>query len=447
MRTNLAYSISSAIRAAGALAMLASLTTGCQIYLGDDDPQQCTLPPPEPPLLLLDPVTGECVPYGVGPICDPDTCECAEPVYDFPSWAPCNSACTGLDELTCMATPGCRATYRLEDYNGCVATDQTGPIQGTCAGLDAWECSRHDDCVAVHDGGFYIAEDPVAPQPPPLGWFISCDSEPTPCDSNTDCRAGERCNAEEVCMLPPDCLADAACVPVCGGICVPDDRGSCFGEVVCLAPVPACEPGSVPAVSNGCYTGECIPLAECPSVPFEECHGQPACDALPPTCAEGEVPQIRNGCWTGACIPLQLCEPQPSPGACFGQITCDAAPPVCPDGAVPGIANGCFDGTCIRLEQCGAWPPSLTCTSDVLCESLPPYCPQGYVPLIDGTCWSDICAPAAMCGQEPVSCTDIVDEEACLSAPSCTPMYTGVNCTCGPDGACTCQSWQFDRCS
>jgi hypothetical protein len=442
---NLAYSMSRAVRATAALALLASLATGCQIYFDNPpDPPICSLPPSEPPLMLLDPFTGQCVAYDLGPICDPDTCECLEPVYDLPSWAPCNSVCTGLDEYTCMAVPGCRATYRQEEFHGCFATDQTGPIQGACEGLDGWDCSRHDDCLAIHEGEFYTAEDPVSP-PQQLGWFVSCQSEPTPCTTDDACAGGERCNSDEVCTVPPECADGAACDAICGGFCVPEERGSCFGEVLCLAAVPECPPDSTPAVSNGCYTGECIPLGECPPVPFEECHGQPACDALPPECPEGHVPQLRNACWTGACIPLALCEQQPSPGACFGAITCDAAPTQCDQGFVAGIANGCFDGTCIPLDKCGAWPPSLACTSDVQCDADLPYCPQGYVPLTDGICWGNICAPAVMCEQQPV-CTDIADEESCLSSAGCTPVYTGADCTCAPDGGCTCQSWQFDRC-
>jgi hypothetical protein len=429
--------------------MLASLATGCQIYIGDDEPPPpiCTVPPSEPPLLLLDPNTGECVAYDLGPICDPYTCVCEEPVYDLAPMAPCFSDCTGLDEYACMATAGCRAAYRQDEYRGCFATAPNGPIQGACDGLDAWECSRHDDCIAIHEGEFYAAEDPVQPVPPEqqLGRFVSCQSEPTPCTGDDECQDGERCNAD-LCLAPPECADDPACDTVCGGFCVPEDPATCFGEVLCLAPVPECPAGTMPGVSNGCYTGECIPLDECPPVPFEECHGQPACDALPPECPEGHVPQLRGACWTGACIPLQLCEQQPSPGACFGAITCDAEPTQCKEGSVPGISNGCFDGTCIELAACGAWPPSLSCTGDELCEIVPPECPQGYVRLIEGSCYSDICAPAVMCEAPQPVCSDIVDEESCLATVGCTPVYTGADCTCAPDGGCTCQSWQFDRC-
>jgi hypothetical protein len=444
MRTNLAYSLSRAVRVIAALVMLASLATGCQIYF-DDDPPICVLPPYEPPLRLLDPVSGQCVAYDLGPICDPDTCACAEPAYDLPSWAPCESECTGLDEYTCMVVPGCRATYRQEQFHGCYATDQTGPVQGACEGLDGWECSRHDDCIAIHDGEFYIADSPVPP-PQELGWFVSCQSELTPCTGDDECQDGQRCSAPDMCTVPPECANDPLCDTVCGGFCVPEERGSCFGEVLCLALPPECSPGTTPGVSNGCWTGACIPLGECPPVPFEECHGQPTCDAAWPTCPEGHVPQLRDGCWTGACIPLELCEQEPSPASCIGEIWCESEPTECEDGFVPGLSNGCFDGTCIALDQCGPWPPSLACTSDVICEIVPPSCPQGYVRLIEGDCYSNICAPAAMCEQPQPVCSDIADEDSCLASAGCTPVYTGADCTCAPDGGCTCQSWQFDRC-
>jgi hypothetical protein len=447
MRTHIAYSLFRAVRAIAAVAMLASLLTGCQIYIGDDDPNPpvCTIPPLEPPLLLLDPTTGECVAYDLGPICDPDTCVCAVPDYDLPPFAPCFSDCTGLDEYTCMAFPGCRALYRGDEYHSCFATGPGDSDLIPCEGLDAWECSFRDYCIAIHEGEVYPFLDPVPPEQQ-VGRFVSCQSEPTPCSDNSDCQDGERCNFEDVCgPPPPDCADDPTCDTACGGFCVPDDGGSCFGEVFCDVATPECPAGTTPGVRNGCYTGQCIPLGECPPVPYEECHGQPACDSLPPDCPEGHVPQHRNGCWTGACIPLELCEPQPSPGACFGAITCDAQPTQCKEGSVPGISNGCFDGTCIELDQCGSWPPSLSCTGDALCELLPAPCPEGYVRLIEGDCYSDICAPAVMCEAPPPVCSDIADEETCL-ASGCTPVYTGADCTCSPDGGCTCESWQFDRC-
>jgi len=44
------------------------------------------------------------------------------------------------------------------------------------------------------------------------------------------------------------------------------------------------------------------------------------------------------------------------------------------------------------------------------------------------------------------SCTTIVDEQACLDADACIPVYQGNDCTCD-GGDCTCQSYTFESCS
>jgi hypothetical protein len=116
-------------------------------------------------------------------------------------------------------------------------TDQTGPVQGgNCAGLDAQSCSTHDDCIAIHAN--------------------ACAG-----DSNSD-------------PLPPDGLVET-CLGVfseCAGESNSADPGTCYGEVLCDGPVPECPPDTLPGVKDGCYTGFCIPVAQCES--------QPACAAI-----------------------------------------------------------------------------------------------------------------------------------------------------------------------
>jgi hypothetical protein len=447
MRARVALS-SSVIRVAGVLAVLASSTSGCRSG-GNDDPADasppCELPsePPLSPVQRINPITGLCENLAYGsPICDPITCQCGPPAPPpIPSWAPCTSACTDLDEYRCMATPGCRAGSLDGLFYGCWAVDHIEASPGGCAGLEATECSRRDDCVAEYlgyDDG--LIRDP--PQPS-FRWFSACRDEPTYCLTGAVCPAGQRCNGEELCIPPPSCAGDPSCDDLCGGFCVPDGRGRCFGEVLCDAPEPACAPDSVPGVSNGCYSGACIPLAECPLVPYEECHGVSACDSLPPACAGGQVPQVRDGCWTGACIPPELCEPESLPGACVGAIHCDTQPPACDEGLVPGIANGCFDGTCVPFDGCAVLPPPLSCPNPVWCDRAPPPCPTGYIPQIAGSCWDDTCAPEALCSLP--RCTSLTDERACLDAPGCLPVYVGQSCDCVGDD-CQCDAWSFGRC-
>lgn len=150
-------------------ASLASLTA-CTIYLGDDGDDVDCLADVIAPLRLVNPNNLACEEFSGGcpEECGPCTLDTDEPI---PTWASCDSACSALDELTCMTTEGCRTAHDWGcwtgdgpctaevSYVGCFAVDTTGPVRGGCAGLDAWECSRHDDCIALHDfyadgGGF-----------------------------------------------------------------------------------------------------------------------------------------------------------------------------------------------------------------------------------------------------------------------------------------------------
>lgn len=172
---------------------------------------------------LLNPETLACEtfnPSGCDPACGP-----CDPPDDIPTWAYCGT-CTGSDEATCLVATGCRAVYDYACYTGdgpctaevpylgCYGTDLTGPIHGACDGLGAFECSQHDDCIALH--------------------------------STANCPADTSCVAEFV-----------QCV----------NETTCWGPVTCDAAPPSCPPGSTPEIRNGCYTGQCKPLSECEAPP------------------------------------------------------------------------------------------------------------------------------------------------------------------------------------
>ena len=67
--------------------------------------------------------------------------------------------------MTCIGTSACRTAYdhaclltdgpcpALTPFLGCYPVDTSGPVQGVCEGLDVWECSRHDDCLATYSPG------------------------------------------------------------------------------------------------------------------------------------------------------------------------------------------------------------------------------------------------------------------------------------------------------
>jgi hypothetical protein len=217
------------MRSLGLAFAIAVTAGGCTLDFGGDDNPPCDdtlagdgrdeLGAPLPD--LLNPETLQCETYWGG-----EPCSCGNPCppEDVPSWAYCGT-CTGIDEATCLEASGCRAVYdnacytgsgectALVPFIGCYGVDQTGPIQGSCGGLDAWECSRHDDCLALHE-----------PQ---------CSGNPSECYQQF-----------------------VQCV----------DETTCWGEVTCRAAPPECPPGSTPEIRNGCYTGDCIPLDECEPV-------------------------------------------------------------------------------------------------------------------------------------------------------------------------------------
>lgn len=209
--------------------------TGCSFYVGGDDDDDCPEWRAIAPEELRNPETGACEAFGGGwDDCGPYP---AEDVA-WPDWGYCYSECTGLDENTCQDTPGCRAIYvgscsegddcgaiGAYEFAECWDTAQSGPIQGgDCSGLDAHECSRHDDCVARH--------------------------YPLPCPPNADCAR----------RRPP--AGFESCAPE-----ATSPEGSCHEPALCRAEPPECPAGTVPGVAHGCWTGYCIPEDECEPPP------------------------------------------------------------------------------------------------------------------------------------------------------------------------------------
>jgi hypothetical protein len=145
--------------------------------------------------------------------------------------------------------------------------------------LDPYQCSQYDDCSVIHsfDGAV-------------LGGFEQCIPEPEEpgaigCYEGDVCGAGLSCNASEVCLAPPGCgtsdgLQEPISCDTCYGYCVPDvqNPGSCVGEVGCRADPPDCPYNSVPGIDNMCWTGYCIPLSQCDTVP--SCEGQTEAQCL-----------------------------------------------------------------------------------------------------------------------------------------------------------------------
>jgi hypothetical protein len=304
------------------LAILAAiLLGGCDLYWGDDDDCRWgwgAVPEPALAAEYRNPETGLCEGFGGGYPCD-DRCGGPCPAIGLappPDWGSCFSHCEGLDAATCMATDGCFTAYRdnpytdgPSEYLGCWQTAPSGPVGGSCANLDAYQCSRHDNCVAYYSGTHTYDTTFASCQPEPAA--ITCDL--------VDCGAGYTC--AEVCTSGPNGTCYATCVPA------GNDPGSCTGPVNCFTGQPACPSGTTAGIKDGCWTGYCIPLSQCgPSNPGE-CTGDVLCRALPPECPTGTVPGIANGCWTGFCIPeshcpMVACEQLATEQACVARGDC-----------------------------------------------------------------------------------------------------------------------------
>lgn len=174
----------------------------------------------------------------------------------LPDEALCFGSCEGLDEQTCLATAACRGIYVGDQYLDCWGTAPSGPDPSlTCDGLDAWTCSRTDHCSAVHAGDGAGG----------AGSFVSCRDEKVGCYSNEECGGGS-CTADTECLSPPG----GSELDVCYGFCEgnpPGGPGSCVGDIVCDQPPPDCPDGTLPGRGSGCWTGYCIPLDRCDSLP------------------------------------------------------------------------------------------------------------------------------------------------------------------------------------
>lgn len=280
------------------LAVIAVLLCGCDLYfgLGGGGDDVCVNGGgaiyPEPAYELRDPSTGVCqyIGGGGGGWCD-DTCGPC-PAYEtdaidagapaLADWGACYGACSGLGEQSCFTTPGCFAAY-LDDPNtdggrefwGCWESAPSGPVQGSCTNLDAQQCSRHDDCIAVYSG-VIDAMDTAYPGTK----FQQCAPEPlTFCTSDAACGGDSFCDLT-TCYPSPTCTECPTCGAcpdsnTCYGVCVPKDcnsQNTCPVACEMLATEAACTARTdCTPVYDGddctCYPGYC----ECQVLTYARC--------------------------------------------------------------------------------------------------------------------------------------------------------------------------------
>lgn len=172
------------------LCAAAALLAGCNLYFDGGD-QDCPVYVEVAPNQVRNPETGGCEDWGWGGGCDDGCNPCLAETAPFPDWGSCFGACAALDESDCVTAASCRAAFtnpfndgpRL--FEGCWSVAPSGPIRGECSGLDAYQCSRHDDCSAVYNIG--IIDDGELS-------FEACIAERPSCYSDDDCGAGTHCS-------------------------------------------------------------------------------------------------------------------------------------------------------------------------------------------------------------------------------------------------------------
>ena len=238
------------------------LLSGCIISGGDTEP--CKDSPaagaPSEIFEYRNPENGVCQDFGGGGGGGGGTCgdwggtDEAEPAdRAFLDWASCASQCEGLDEQNCLTTSACRGAYAIslgglegeEEFYECWGTAPSGPIQGGgCEGLDAYTCSQHDDCSPVHYMGEALGEE----------------------------------NEFSIFLGPFDhCITEPGANP---------DPGDCVGQIACDSLAPDCPVGTVPGILDSCWSGYCIPQAECQGLAScntlleDQCVARDDCDGL-----------------------------------------------------------------------------------------------------------------------------------------------------------------------
>jgi hypothetical protein len=153
--------------------VLLAFLPACILYSEDDDDVIECDEAEWVPYELLDPSNLTCQDFGSTQCTQGAADQLAVPI---PTWGLCASQCRSLDESACLGASGCRTVYDWACYTGdgpctaevayagCYPVDQSGPVQGSCDNLDAWSCSQHDDCIALHDSNNGL-------------WFVSCVPE------------------------------------------------------------------------------------------------------------------------------------------------------------------------------------------------------------------------------------------------------------------------------
>ena len=296
---------------------------------------------------------------------------------------------------------GNSGTSEYCDNTGCYTCDQSGQcycVDNTCTGSGSgsgYTCSNDNQCAQ----GCYCDTDPTSPTDG------TCQ-ESGFCTTDAECTGGLKCDvSRNTCnptgTPPAACQADSDCST---GFTCDTSTGQCVGQWTCQSDYDC-------GVGFSCQAGVCAPAT---------------CDTND-NCAPGSVCPAQGASCTTTCSCLTDAD-----AIAGGYSYCDETRDTCMSGTNPdpGSCNGAVSTT----------------------ET--PTCPAGQVPLIRDGAYTGACTPIASCDVPP-PCEVLNTESDCLAqAGTCSPSYTGMDCT-APDGSacvagesnCSCASFTYASCS
>lgn len=152
---------------------------------------------------------------------------------------------------------------------------------------------------------------------------------------------GDPCMDDADCEMAGDCCSCIAYNPNLGA---PGNCGGGCGQTVCE---------QLGVTEAYCDAGTCrVRGLSCDQTAV-------LCDAAPPACPAGELPQVSDGCFTGGCLPVASCDWVPDCSHCPMDERC-----------VITQTAGCDQHACIpAIPECPSGPPTCDCLGAIACAS------------------------------------------------------------------------------